>query len=215
MNSKQIKRKLLYIFAPRIIWLVLIIIFALTKKRFHITQNLPQGSYIVVFWHGELAMMPFIYKAVKKATIKQNLTFKDYYIISSDHFDGLLVSKVCGYFGLKFIRGSSSKNALKALIESMRILRSGDNVGITPDGPKGPYHSISNGTIAIAQKTQKPIVVLSVKCENAWQLPFWDKTAIPKPFSTIHFYANEGFIIPKDMPLDKAKKLLAQKMPQD
>ncbi len=81
---------------------------------------------------------------------------------------------------------------------------------VTPDGPKGPRHSMSDGAIGLAVKSHLPIFVMNYQVSAYWQLKSWDKFLIPKPFSTIDFYMQS--ISFEGMSLDEAREYLLDKM---
>ena len=59
-------------------------------------------------------------------------------------------------------------------------------IAITNDGPKGPAKIAKSGSIALALKYNAHIIAMSCCASKYWRLPSWDKTMIPKPFSTIY-----------------------------
>ena len=138
---------------------------------------------IFACWHGELLMIPPFY-------LRYNRTLKAKVLISP-HFDGKLISKTVKFFGLGTLTGSSDKNPTKTLIQAIKSLKEGYDIGITPDGPKGPRHEVADGIIVMAQKANVKVVLIEVKPTKYWQLNSWDYFQIPKPFGTIHYYASE------------------------
>lgn len=81
----------------------------------------------------------------------------------------------------------------------------GIDILITPDGPRGPRHSISDGTVIIPQKKNTPIQILSYEASSFGDL-ILDKMILPKPFSTINYILSEPFYI-TGMKMDEAKDL--------
>ena len=132
-------------------------------------------------------------------------------VIISDHKDGEIIARVISFFGIGAIRGSSSKGAVKALAQSFRELKSGTDVIITPDGPRGPYHSVADGAVVIAQKQNAPIQILNYEASKFWQLKSWDKMIIPKPFSKISYTLSPPFSV-TDMALEAARGLIKKEM---
>lgn len=206
MLSRETKRRILGVILPPLIYALLRLLYAFTKNTFHINEYTKEHNFIGAFWHGELLMLPFLYKYFRKQVSKER--DKGFYIVQSQHFDATLMVDVCAKFGLRSLRGSTSKGGIKALIESFKLLREGYDVALSPDGPKGPYHSISDGIIAMSQKTGKQIVPIRVVYSRYWEFKSWDKFRIPKPFSRIDYYMLDGFVIDKDMQIDEAKALL-------
>jgi len=97
------------------------------------------------------------------------------------------------------------------VINAIKELKNGVDVAITPDGPRGPRHSVANGIVAIAQKTRCDILIFNCVPTSYWQFNSWDKFVIPKPFGTINFYISEPFNV-VDMEMEEAKNLIKEKM---
>jgi lysophospholipid acyltransferase (LPLAT)-like uncharacterized protein len=113
------------------------------------------------------------------------------------------------FFKFETIRGSSSRGGAKALIESIKSLKNGYDLGITPDGPKGPRHEVQDGIIIMAQKANVKILMVEIKPSKFWRLNSWDKFVIPKPFGIINFYISDLLDI-KDMSLDEARSTIKE-----
>ena len=203
----KFKRNVFINLAPRIIYFFIWIIFLTCKKSFSKT-NLTNEPCVVLFWHGRLALMSFAY--VHWWTNGQNPQRRAKVMIS-DHKDGEIIARVISFFGIGAIRGSSSKGAVKALAQSFRELKSGIDVIITPDGPRGPYHSVADGAVVIAQKQNAPIQILNYEASKFWQLKSWDKMIIPKPFSKISYTLSPPFSV-TDMALEAARGLIKKEM---
>jgi len=106
--------------------------------------------------------------------------------LASASKDGEIISAFLERFGIRAIRGSSSRGGGRALIEMKRAMEAGYIMAITPDGPRGPRYSISPGVIKLAQITGGLILPIHVTYSSYWQLKTWDGFMIPKPFSRIH-----------------------------
>lgn len=163
--------------------LLIRLLYLTNKKVFHVSNTLDSEPKIFACWHGELLLLPYLYFHYRK-TPNAN-------VIISSHFDGQLISKTVKNFGLDTIAGSSNKNPARTLIQALKTLKEGVDIGITPDGPKGPRHEVSDGLIIMAQKTGAKVILLKIKPTKYWQLNSWDKFIIPKPFGTLHYYATE------------------------
>jgi len=144
-------------------------------------------------------MLPYLYKYYRKVPHAK--------VLISPHFDGELISRTIKYFGLGTLAGSSDKSAARVLIQAIKTIKEGYDIGITPDGPKGPRHEVADGIIVMAQKTGAKIVLVEIKPTKFWQLNSWDKFVIPKPFGTIHFYATSEIDL-KGLALEEARELL-------
>jgi hypothetical protein len=173
-----------------------------SKKNFHVTGEITQEQSIVVCWHGELLMSPQAYRYFHKKQLASG--------IISRHFDGEMIARILMYFSIVPLRGSSSRGAKQVLLEAFRALKKGDDLLVTPDGPRGPRHTISDGAIALAHKAKAPVLTVNYVPTSYWQLGSWDKFVIPKPFSTVDFYLENVSL--EGMELDEARKFLSDKM---
>ena len=191
---------------PYIVQLFVRFIYMTNKKEYHYANIDANTPLIVSMWHGDLLMQPFNYRHFRK-----NGNIK---VIVSEHRDGELIKKIVQYLGVGGIDGSSSKGGLKALMNAIKEIKQGNDVAITPDGPRGPRFSIANGIVAIAQKTQCQIVALNAKPTHYWQFNSWDKFIVPKPFGTIHFYVSEPFNI-DGLEMEEAKRVIKEKLLQN
>ncbi len=201
---KKLKQIALLWLAPALGFLITHLLAWSCKRRYVISEKLPKNRAILIaFWHGELLMQPFLYRKIRAIP---NIS-----VMISDHFDGEIIARLIGFFGFKTIRGSSTRGAKRVLLNAIRELQNGTDVAITPDGPRGPYHSIADGIVLLAQKTDAPIIVFEAVFENAWRLRSWDKFAIPKPFSTITLIAHDPFYL-HNLTLEQSKELIAEKM---
>ena len=198
---KKLSRFLALIFVPLLGSLLIRFLSLTNKKKFHAPQSLGDGPFIMACWHGELLMIPYAYTRYKK-----NPHVK---LLISEHFDGNLIAKTLNFFGFETIRGSSTRGGAKALIQSIKELKSGYDLGITPDGPKGPRHEISDGIVVMAQKAKVKITLVEIKPSAYWQLNSWDKFVIPKPFGTINYYISDLIDI-EDMEFEEARQLLKE-----
>ena len=200
---KKIGRFLGLLFLPFIASFMMRLIYLTNKKQYHAPEVIDDGATIFACWHGELLMLPYLYFHYRKTPHAK--------ILISPHFDGMLISKTVKYFGLDTISGSSNKNAVRVLIQAMKSLRDGYDIGITPDGPKGPRHEVADGIMIMAQKTKAKVVLLRIRPTKFWQLNSWDKFIIPKPFGTLHFYATSSIDI-SDMELEDARVLIKERL---
>ncbi|MCW8837930.1 MAG: lysophospholipid acyltransferase family protein, partial [Thiovulaceae bacterium] len=168
---------------------------------FHAPETLGDESFIMACWHGELLMIPYAYLHYKKIpTVK---------LFISEHFDGELIAKTLSFFGFGTIRGSTTRGGAKALIQAIKEIKGGSDIGITPDGPKGPRHEVHDGIIAIAQKTKKKIVLVEIKPSKYWQLSSWDKFIVPKPFGELNYFISKPIDI-SDVEFEEARKLVKE-----
>lgn len=114
---------------------------------------------IFAFWHGRLLMMPYFY------------TGKGISILVSQSRDGELIARTVNGFGLDTVRGSTTRGWLAGIKGIMRAARAGQDIGITPDGPKGPFQKAQMGAVQIAKATGLEIVPLTFGCSKKKPFP--------------------------------------------
>jgi len=187
---------------PPIVYVLMRIVWHTTSKKFHFITPVGEEQHVCVTWHGELFMSPQAYRHIHKRHPAS--------AIISSHFDGSLIAGTLHFIKIRSLRGSSKKGATQVLKQAFKSIKSGEEVLITPDGPRGPRHSMSDGAIGIALKSKLPIFVMNFKAKSFWQVNSWDKFVIPKPFTKIDFYMQS--ISLEGMELEEAKKFLSTKM---
>jgi len=196
---KKYSRAFALIVVPFLGSMLMRFLYLTNKKEFHAPKNLGDENFIMACWHGELLMIPYAYtRYVKKPHVK---------LLISEHFDGNLIAKTLSFFKFGSIRGSSTRGGARALIESIKELKNGYDLGITPDGPKGPRHEVSDGIVIMAKKAKVKIVLVEIKPTSYWQLNSWDKFIIPKPFGTINYYISDMIDL-NPLELEDAKSLI-------
>lgn len=119
-----------------------------------------QGQRLIIaFWHGRQLMMPLAYRGTGA------------HILISQHQDGELIHRIVSRFGFRSVRGSTTRGGAAALRELIRLGRSGSDLVITPDGPRGPRQVAQLGVVQLAKATGLPIVPLTFSCskKNSWR----------------------------------------------
>jgi lysophospholipid acyltransferase (LPLAT)-like uncharacterized protein len=198
---KKLSRALALIFVPLIGSLLIRFLYYTNKKVYHSPESISDDPIIFACWHGELLMLPYLYSYYRNTPHAK--------VLISPHFDGKLISKTIEYFGLGTLAGSSDKSPAKVLIQAIKTLKEGYDIGITPDGPKGPRHEVADGIIVMAQKAKAKIVLVEIKPTKYWQFKSWDRFTVPKPFGTIHYYSTKEIDI-SQMELEAARALIKE-----
>ncbi|MBL0686752.1 MAG: lysophospholipid acyltransferase family protein [Sulfurospirillum sp.] len=202
--TKKIKNKLEALFVPIFVYIILNFIYLTCKKRYHFDKSKVKNTpTIFVMWHGKIAMLAFGYYHYRDS--------KNVDVIVSQHHDGNIATKFLHLFGIGTLRGSSTRGGAQALKGAFKSFKNGKDVGITPDGPKGPRHSVANGAVVLAQKKNVPIVAIDYQASKAWRLKSWDKFLIPKPFSTLDYYFSDPFYV-TDESLESAKQMIKERL---
>ena len=189
--SKKIKRKLEVLLIPPLVYIILYFIYITCKKRYHFDKSKKiETPSIFVFWHGEIAMLVFGYIEYRNS---RNID-----VMISQHHDGEIATRLLYLFGGGVIRGSSTRGGVFALKGALKSFKKGRDVGITPDGPKGPRYSVANGAAILAQMRNVPIITMNCIASKAWRLKSWDRFSIPKPFCTLDYYYSDPFYVTND-----------------
>ena len=137
-----------------------------------------EGRHIILaFWHAQQLMIPFGYRGTGA------------HVLISRHGDGEIIARIIARFGHGAVRGSSTRGGASALRALIKLGRSGRDVVVTPDGPKGPRHVAKPGVIQLAKATGLPIVPLAFACSKKNSLragiAIWSRTRFPEGcFST-------------------------------
>src|SRR5262249_35107673 len=136
-------------------------------------------------------------------------------VITSENFDGEWIAGIIERFGYGTARGSSSRGAIKALHQLKRDMAEGKPTGFTVDGPRGPARVAQAGAVWLAKITGNPVVPFHLEASRAWTVNSWDKTQIPKPFSTVSIAMGEPFnVAPNatDTEVDLARRALEERL---
>lgn len=136
-----------------------------------------QQPHVWLFWHNRFFLIPYIRKRF--------LPFQNGYALTSPSNDGEIIAGIMRRFDIRTIRGSSNKRPAAAFRDLLRVLRQGNNVAITPDGPRGPCYQLQPGAVRLAQAGQVPLLPIHVTFEKAWRAKTWDRFLVPKPFSKV------------------------------
>ncbi len=140
----------------------------------------PKGI-IGCFWHGRIPLGP---------ACREVLAQKPRKVIISLSPDGEFIARAMSRLSFPAIRGSSArkddaanaKGGAGAMMESLRFLRSGGVVAITPDGPRGPAEVMAAGAVTLAKVSGAPVFLFGLHAKSSFNLNSWDRTLFPLPF---------------------------------
>lgn len=108
---------------------------------------------------------------------------KGLWAIVSVSRDGELQARLLQARGYNIIHGSSRAHGAKALLESVKRIKDGGIITLTPDGPRGPVKVVQPGIIMMAERSGCGILPVGIACSRVWRFNSWDKHEVPKPFS--------------------------------
>lgn len=126
-----------------------------TRGQEHVDRLYREGKRIIIaFWHARQLMMPLTYRGTRA------------HILISQHQDGEIIARIVERFGFRAVRGSSTRGGVEALRQLIRLGRSGVDLVVTPDGPKGPPQVAKMGVVQLARASRLPIVPLAFGCSK-------------------------------------------------
>lgn len=146
---------------------------------------------IWAFWHNRMFLIPWLHD--------QWFAHVPGTILTSPSGDGQIIADVCGSFGIEAERGSSSKpqQGMSALIALTGKVREGYDVGITPDGPRGPCFSLQPGIVKLAQLSGGVIMPVHVNYSRSIKFKTWDRFELPLPFAHVKVTFAPGVSVPR------------------
>lgn len=156
--------------------------------------------FILAFWHGRILMMPKSWRASVPI-----------HMLISQHRDGQLIARTVSHFGIETVAGSTTRGGSAALRSMLKSLKSGQCVGITPDGPKGPRMRASSGIVNLAKLAGVPILPATFSTSRRKLLGSWDRFAVALPFSRGVFVWGDPITVARnaDEPeLESARRLV-------
>jgi hypothetical protein len=130
------------------------------------------GKVIYASWHSRMLGLVFTHR------------FRSAHLLISQHRDGELIAQVTKRLGYIPVRGSTTRGGTEGLFQMAEKAREGD-LGITPDGPRGPAYHFQMGAVSLAQRTGCPIVPIACSARSRKVLKGWDGFIIPFPFTTL------------------------------
>lgn len=137
----------------------------------------PNERYIGALWHNRLLLLPFV--------IKRYLPVRRGAALISASRDGAILADLVERFDFEVVRGSSSRQGASAMRQLADIIASGQDVVITPDGPRGPAYELGQGIVFLAQQSGAAVVPINMEYSSCWRVKSWDRFILPRPFSTV------------------------------
>ena len=104
--------------------------------------------------------------------------------MTSENFDGEWIAGIIERLGYGTARGSTSRGGRRALLQLARDVANRP-AGFTVDGPRGPARIVQPGAVWLAKATGNPVLPFHLEADRHWTLKSWDRTQVPKPWSTV------------------------------
>lgn len=135
-----------------------------------------------ILWHNRLFITSEIFRRYRQG--------RPVYGLVSPSKDGAWLEAFFSLVGIRAVRGSSHKLGREAVTALVEVMRAGNDIGITPDGPRGPVYEFKAGGLIVARRVHAPVLLLGCDFEASWQFPSWDRFHLPQPFSRIRVYCE-------------------------
>lgn len=162
-----------------------------------------EEQFIYGFYHSQIFPIIYHYRGTKTASL------------ASTHRDGEIAARAATAFGIKMVRGSSTRGGAGALLGLKTCMEQGYDVAFTVDGPRGPVGKINNGIIFLAKLTGKRVVPAACAMSSKINLTSWDKMVIPLPFTKGVYTFGEPISIPQDLKdedMEKYRKIISESL---
>ncbi len=161
----------------------------------------PHQPRIWAFWHNRILMMPYLYERLCPG--------RRMLMMVSRSRDGEFITRVMNRFGIDGARGSSSRGGSDALRELLRELErpQARDIGITPDGPRGPRGRVQDGVLGLSASSGRPIYPITTRCSRFWELPSWDRFQIPQPGAVCRVVFGPAIPAPKSTEPDEMDRV--------
>ena len=138
---------------------------------------------IIAFWHGRILPATWFFRN------------RGIVALTSANFDGQWIARVIEHLGNRTVAGSSSRGGMRALLQLKRELMRGHPVAFALDGPRGPARVAQPGAMWLAAATGSPLLPFHAEASRYWTNSSWDRTQVPKPFSTVAVVLGEPLFV--------------------
>ncbi len=160
--------------------------------------------FIVAFWHGQMLIIIDCWRCEKPISM-----------LISQNIDGEMIAQTLAKLGIGAVRGSSDKagkdkGGRAALRGMLKMLKEGDSIGITPDGPRGPGMQSKEGLIVLARLSGVPILPVAGASNRARIMNSWDRFALHLPFSRGVIKWGEPIYVARDADADAMEATRAE-----
>jgi hypothetical protein len=147
-------------------------------------QNLTKVDEPVAFvlWHNRLFLVSEVFRRYRQG--------RPVYGLVSASKDGAWLDAFFSLVGIRSVRGSSSRFGREAVTALVSVMRVGNDIGITPDGPRGPLYDFKAGGLIVARRAHASVLLLGGEFTSAWRLGSWDRFYLPKPFSRVRIFCE-------------------------
>lgn len=162
------------------------------EDRAGFSKNSLNGPVIICFWHNRILGITLAFLRKYPGALRKGVN-----VLTSASRDGEILAQFVKQFGMGAVRGSSSRRGSRAMLELVDLVEDGQDIAITPDGPRGPRYSFGPGAISLAQLTGGLIVPMHAKYSRSFRMKTWDGFIIPLPFSEVSITVEHPIRVPR------------------
>ena len=172
----------------------------------HYDEILTSGrGPIIAFWHARILPATWFFR--RRGVVA----------LTSANFDGQWIARIIERFGNETVAGSTSRGGMRALLELKREVERGRPAAFALDGPRGPARVAQAGAVWLAAATGSRVLPFHVEASRSWTISSWDRTQVPKPFSTVAIVLGEPFAVDGTSAnaLEEARRTLEERLKQN
>ena len=145
----------------------------------HAAPYLAGQPVVAAFWHERLPLMPKLWDLARD---RRAGTSARMHVLVSQHRDGRFIGAVLRRFRVQVVLGSSSRGGAAGALSLLGLLAGGDQIVITPDGPRGPRRVAKLGVAQVAALSGVAVLPCSAQVSRRRILRSWDQMVVPLPF---------------------------------
>jgi lysophospholipid acyltransferase (LPLAT)-like uncharacterized protein len=135
--------------------------------------DLRDGPIILVLWHSRLMFGPSAWPR----------PLADLYTLRESSPAGRLSSETQSRLGMKPVMMTQIASNFAASRQILRLIRGGNSLGMTADGPLGPARKAKQAPLEWARATGRPVYLFAWSARRSFRLKTWDRMMIPLPFT--------------------------------
>jgi hypothetical protein len=162
----------------------------------------------IILWHNRLFLASEIVRRFRQR--------RPVYSLVSASKDGAWLDAFFSMVGMRTVRGSNHRLGREAVLALISKLRAGCDIGITPDGPRGPCYDFKAGALVVARRAGTPALLLGMRFRTARRLKSWDGFYLPRPFSCVQFrcaVVSAAELRAEDMTVERIQQRLRELNP--